>query len=252
MIKEIAIVSLLFTSVAFSQDRGSKPGSIADTRAPAPETISGTNSEGFDDITNLPAGWVLENRSNPIGTTDAWFQGNDVVFAAQAGAPTAYAAANFNATAGSDICTWMIMPDLGFLDTVSFWTRTATGSTFPDRMFVMHSPTGGTNTGDCFTDFGDFTNSLVEINPTLAQGGYPEDWTQFTANVGGEGRVAFVYYVADGGPAGNNSNFIGVDSVEWVAGAPPAPAVPVPSLQWYALVALMLVLLTLGYRKVKS
>ena len=53
MIKKIAIVSLLFTSVAFSQDRGSKAGSIADTRAPAPEVIAGGPSlleEGFDEL----------------------------------------------------------------------------------------------------------------------------------------------------------------------------------------------------------
>jgi hypothetical protein len=250
MIKKIAIVSLLFTSVAFSQDRGSKAGSIADTRAPAPEVIAGGPSlleEGFDDITNLP-GWTFDNQSAAPNLD--WFQGNTAVFNAQAGPADSYIGANFNSTGGSEICNWLIMPDLGELSTVDFWTRTTTGNTFPDRMFVVHSPTGGTNTGDCFTDFGDFTNSLVEINPTLAVSGYPDDWAQFTANVNGEGRVAFVYFVADGGPVGTNSNFIGIDSV--VASGPIVPPAPIPSLQWYGLIALMLVLLTLGYRRVKS
>jgi len=251
MIKKIAIASLLFTSIAFSQDRGSKPGSLVDLRAPAPEAINGGGAvleEGFLDITNLP-GWIVDNRSNPVGTT-GWGQGVDTVFAAQAGGPTEYISANFNNTAGSDICNWLILPDLGELSTVDFWTRTVTGSTFPDRLFVVHSPTGGVNTGDCFTDFGDFTTSLIEINPSLTVGGYPEDWTQLTANVNGTGRVAFVYFVADGGPLGANSNYIGIDSV--VAAGPVAPPVPVPSMQWYSLIALMLVLMTLGYRKVKS
>ncbi len=216
-IKNAILLAALTSSSVFAQSNTAKPGFVVDNTAPLAE-ILGPTAEGFDDVMSLP-GWILDNQSNPVGTSDAWFQGNDTVFPAHMGGTTAYAAANFNATAGSDICTWLIMPDLGALQTVSFWTRTATGSTFPDRMFVVHSPTGSTTTGDCFTGFGDFTNTLVEINPDLMAGGYPEDWTQFTANVNGTGRVAFVYWVADGGPTGANSNFIGVDTVEWVAGA---------------------------------
>lgn len=218
--KKIILLSALICSTTMAQVNGAKPGSSIDTRAPVAD-LMGTNSEGFEDITNLP-GWVMDNQSSPVGSAD-WFQGNGTsTFPAQAGGTDEYIAVNYNSTAGSDICNWLVLPDLGFLQTLSFWTRTATGSTWPDRLFLLHSPTGGTTTGDCFTDFGDFTNSLVEVNPALVTGGYPEDWTQFTSNINATGRFAFVYFVADGGPTGNNSNYIGIDSVEWVAGSPEA------------------------------
>lgn len=53
-------------------------------------------SETFDDVTALPgSGWAQINHSIPAGTT-SWFQGNAAIFPAQAGATTAYIAANFN------------------------------------------------------------------------------------------------------------------------------------------------------------
>jgi uncharacterized repeat protein (TIGR01451 family) len=219
MIKKAILISALLSGSVLAQDNSARGAFVRDNTPPVAD-VQGVTTEGFDDITNLP-GWITDNRSNPVGTTD-WFQGNTGVFNAQAGPADSYIGANFNNTAGSDICNWLIMPDLGFLQSVNFWTRTTLANTFPDRMFVVHSPTGGTTTGDCFTDFGDFTNSLVEINPNLDTGGYPDDWTQFTANVNGSGRVAFVYFVANGGPVGANSNFIGIDSVDWVAGVPEA------------------------------
>ena len=217
MIKKAIMLSALIGGSALAQDNSARVGFIRDTTPPVAEVL-GTAAEGFDDITNLP-GWIMDNRSNPVGTTD-WFQGNIAVFTAQAGPDDSYIGANFNNTSGSDICNWLIMPDLGFLQSVTFWTRTGTGNTFPDRMFVLHSPTGGTTTGDCFNGFGDFTDTLIEINPDLNTGGYPDDWAQMTANVNGTGRVAFVYFVADGGPVGANSNFIGIDSLEYLAGSP--------------------------------
>lgn len=207
--------TLAISGIAHAQDNSARAGFVQDTRTPA--AING-GAEDFADITNLP-GWIMDNQSNPLGTTD-WFQGNDTVFAAQAGATTAYIAANFNNTSGSNICNWLIMPDNGFVQSVTFWTRTTTGNTFPDRMHVVHSPSGGTTTGDCFGGFGDFTNTLLTINDGLVTGGYPQDWTEFTVNPNASGRVAFVYYVANGGPTGVNSNYIGLDTVSFVAGIP--------------------------------
>ena len=247
MIKKAILLMSFISAGSFAQDNFARDGFVRDN---TPPTISAAGAptitvEGFDDVTNLP-GWIMDNRSNPVGTTD-WFQGNTAVFSAQAGPVDSYIGANFNNTSGSDICNWLIMPDIGFMESVSFWTRTSTGSTFPDRMFVVHSPAGGTTTGDCFGDFGDFTDSLIEINPTLATGGYPDSWTQFTADVNSSGRVAFVYFVSDGGPVGANSNFIGIDSVSTFA-----PARPIPSLQWYGLALLVLALLVFGMRRAKA
>jgi hypothetical protein len=69
----------------------------------------------------------------------------------------------------------------------------------------------------------------LAVNPTLAVGGYPTTWTQFSATISGIGnnvssRVAFRYWVTNGGPTGANSNFIGIDRV--VIGTPPTCDVP--------------------------
>jgi uncharacterized repeat protein (TIGR01451 family) len=218
-INKTILIGALIASSSLTQANTARPGTTPSFTAPVIET-RGVNSEGFDDIMTLDgAGWIQDNQSNPVGTTD-WFQGNDAVFPAQAGATTAYIGANFNNTGGSDICNWLILPDLGYLQSLSFWTRTTVGNTFPDRLQVVYSPTGGTTTGNCFGGFGDFTTTLLEINPALALGGYPQDWTQFNLSPNADGRFAFVYYVADGGPLGSNSNYIGIDTVEWVAGSP--------------------------------
>jgi hypothetical protein len=57
---------------------------------------------------------------------------------------------------------------------------------------------------------------VLSVNPTLSIGGYPEDWTQITANFVGvgfssaSGRFAFRYNVPDNI---TNGDYIGIDSV---------------------------------------
>ncbi len=186
----------------------------------------------FEDVSNLP-GWIISNQSNPIGET-SWFQGSGTpnVMTAQEGEVDSFIAANYRNTVGtaetiSTICNYLIMPELGNLESVSFYTRSRIAANnfniYPDRLFVMYSPTGEVNTGNCTDDFGDFTETLLVINPNLtkestAPEGYPlQTWEQFIVDVnGGGGRVAFVYYVEDAGFFGTNSNYIGIDTVEWV------------------------------------
>ncbi|MBX3059023.1 MAG: choice-of-anchor J domain-containing protein [Anaerolineae bacterium] len=186
-------------------------------------------SEDFADITNLP-GWFMQNNSAPLGST-GWFQGNSAVFPAHAGAPTAYIGANFNNTSGvGTISNWLLTPELALSngDTLSFWTRTAAGSTWPDRLQVRLSTAGAsTNVGSGANDVGDFTTLLLDINDTYTVGGYPEVWTQFTVTlsgipVGTTGRFALRYYVENAGPNGANSNYIGIDTVEYVSNPIPA------------------------------
>jgi hypothetical protein len=49
--------------------------------------------------------------------------------------------------------------------------------------------------------------------------GYPQAWTEFTITLDSvgttpvDGRIGFRYFVTDGGPAGSNSNYIGIDTV---------------------------------------
>lgn len=217
-----AVIVSAGMSAALAQDRGSR--GIA---APEPQQAGkpvwtppiapfGTNvlSEDFADITTLAgAGWVQTNNSAPLGTT-GWFQGNSAVFPSQAGAPTAYIGANFNNTSGAGtIDNWLITPvlPLNTLSEFSFFSRSPTGSTFPDRIQVRMNVTNtGTNTAD-------FTVLLADINPVTTAG-----WTQTVINsfpgAPASGRLAFRYFVTNGGPDGANSDYIGIDSVLAVQG----------------------------------
>jgi hypothetical protein len=192
-------------------------------------------SEGFDDITTLPgAGWFSQNNSSPIGST-GWFQGNAAVFVAHSGATNSYLGANFNNTAGTGtISNWMLTPVLSLNDgdQVSFWTRTADGSIWPDRLELRLSTAGAsTNVGTLATDVGDFTTLLLSVNPDLTQGGYPAVWTEYMVTISGvgttpvDGRLAFRYYVTNAGPTGTNSNYIGIDTFSFTDVVVTAPDV---------------------------
>ncbi|MFZ2095862.1 MAG: choice-of-anchor J domain-containing protein [Anaerolineales bacterium] len=197
-------------------------GGVPDTTPPVVYVSPANFSEGFDDITNLPE-WFMQNNSDPLGLTD-WFQGNDTVFPAYDGAPTAYIAANYNNTAGvGTISNWLLTPQqaLGNGATFSFWTRTVEGSSYPDRLQVRLSTEGdSTDVGTGAEEVGDFATLLLDINPNLEIGGYPEIWTQYVITLsdipeGSSGRLAFRYYVTEAGPSGNNSDYIGIDLVEY-------------------------------------
>jgi hypothetical protein len=166
-------------------------------------------SEGFDNIANL-SNWVQLNESVPVGAT-GWFQGNPNVFPAFEGPDNSYIGANFNNTAGvGTIANWLMTPELSFglAADLSFFTR-AVGQFFPDRLEVRLSTAGASS------DPSSFGTLLLAINPDLLPSTYPEEWTQFTASIpaGGSGRIGFFYTVSDGGPFGDNSNYIGIDSV---------------------------------------
>jgi hypothetical protein len=220
---------------------GARGGAANGGPAPLAYTSTASFSEGFDDITTLPgAGWYFQNNSSPLGLTD-WFQGNDTVFPSHAGAPTAYIGANFNNTSGAGtISNWMLTPEISLAngDTISFWTRTAAGSIWADRLQVRLSTAGSsTNVGTLATDVGDFTTLLLDINPTLVSTGYPQVWTQYTATLSGipggaTGRVAFRYFVTDGGPSGNNSNYIGIDTLEYTSAGGPQTCASPSSVPW--------------------
>ncbi len=185
--------------------------------------ISSNFGEGFDDITLLPgAGWFLQNLSDPLGTSN-WFQGNPTVFAAHEGEPNSYIGANFNNTAGGTgiISNWLMTPEVQLFNgtELRFWTRVGTGgNAFPDRLEVRLSSSGSsTFAGSAATDVGDFDTLLLSVNENLGSN-YPEVWTEFVVEVSGlaeptSGRFAFRYFVTDAGPAGDNSNFIGIDTV---------------------------------------
>jgi hypothetical protein len=183
-----------------------------------------TLNEGFDNVSTLiPGGWAMINMSSPMGST-GWYQGVSSVFVAYDGAPEAYIAANYNNTSGAGtISNWLITPvyTIHNGDVMTFYTRTASGSLWPDRLEVRLSISGNsTNVGTTELSVGDFSTLLLSINPNLVVHGYPEAWTQLTVTVSGlpdveTGRFAFRYFVTDGGPIGDNSNYIGIDRVQF-------------------------------------
>jgi hypothetical protein len=177
-------------------------------------------NEGFANVAGLTAaGWNQQNLSTPIGTNPNWGQGNTLVFPEYSAPANSYVSTNYNAVAGAGtISNWLITPTLNLSngDVISFYTRTA-ANVYPDNLQVRMSTNGAsTNVGATNTSVGDFSNLLLEINPNLTAAGYPMIWTQYTITVSGlaapsSGRIAFRYYVPNGGPSGVNSDLIGID-----------------------------------------
>lgn len=200
---------------------------------------------------SLGSNWFARNNSVPAGTT-CWFQGNAGVFPAQAGDPTSYAGSNFNATTGANtLSTWLVTPrvQFGAGAVLEFWVRKgAVATDFPDRLQVRASTaadTGTPNVGTAALDVGTFTTLVLDINPTLTAGDqacvggitnpadgvinrFPRDWCRVRITTGlpagGIGRLAFRYFVTSGGPAGANSDFIGVDTFSFVEGSSTPPS----------------------------
>jgi hypothetical protein len=127
--------------------------------------------------------------------------------------------ANFNNTTGTNTINNLMMSPVRTFnngDTISFWTRTFSPATFPDRMRLLLSTNGAS------TAVGDFSTVLLDINSGLTTTGYPTVYTQFSATLTGlggptSGRFALNYFVPGGGPSGANSDFIGIDDVQYTA-----------------------------------
>jgi len=177
-------------------------------------------------VGNLPsvpvvAGWSVKNNSSPLGT-QSWQSGSNASpFPPQAG--MGFALVNANSTTDENtISNWLLTPVISFNagDLVQFFTRTFSPVQFPDRLQVRLSTNGNsTDVGTTATTVGDFTSLLLDINPNLTTNGYPTSWTLESINLptGGTGRLAFRYFVPQGGPSGTNSNVIGIDSLNVTA-----------------------------------
>lgn len=197
-------------------------------------------TEGFADITTLiPSGWRMQNNSQPGPGATGWFQGSTAALTSQSGAPNSYIAANYdNGTGASTLSNWLLTPALTLVNggQFTFWTRTMSIPAYADRLQVRLSTNGtSSNVGSSATDVGDFTTLLLDINPTYTLTGYPNVWTQFTLTLSGlvpqsTGRLAFRYFVENGGPSGTNSDYIGIDSVEYACATPTPTPTPSPAV----------------------
>lgn len=181
-------------------------------------------SEGFDNVSTLPAsGWVqVNNSATPAGT--GWFQGNAGIFTAFSGAENSYVAANFlstGATTGA-VSNWLILPTLT-LDSssvLSFMVRTG-GEGFLDKLEVRFSTNGAsTNVGTTSTSVGDFSILLGTYSADTAGGWEGLSFGLWGLSAPTSGRLAFRYVVDNVATAGN---YIGIDNVS-VTAAVPEPA----------------------------
>jgi len=180
-----------------------------------------TGTVGNTPSVPVVAGWSVQNRSTVVGT-ESWQSGSaSSPFPPQAG--TGFALVNANSTTDQNtISNWLFTPVMSFNagDQITFWTRTIAPVQFADRLQVRLSTSGNsTNVGNTDLSFGDFATTLLDINPNQTLVGYPTVWTQESVSfpVGGTGRLAFRYFVTNGGPAGANSNMIGIDTLNVVS-----------------------------------
>jgi len=146
----------------------------------------------------------------------------------QAGGPNSFALVNFTSTGsqaatGATISNWLFSPIVNVQngDVVTFYTRIGKfdQAAYADNLQLRMSTNGAFTTDPAADPFavGDYTNLLVEVNPNLDLTSYPTTWTQYSYTVAGlsgpsDVKFAFRYFVTDGGPNGNNSDIIGIDS----------------------------------------
>jgi hypothetical protein len=191
-------------------------------------------TETFTNVPNLfLTGWAAQNLSTSASTT-LWAQGATTYwnsFDNAGGLNTDWAMCDFNSvsTGTGTVSNWGFTPNLTTLsngDTIRFFTRTSTTVTYPDRLQIRISVNGAsTNVGATDVSVGDFTYLQADINPTYSLAayptGYPTAWTQIQIIVSGlpagnqSGRIAFRYFVENGGPSGVNSFRVGIDNFEY-------------------------------------
>ena len=180
---------------------------------------SQTFIEDFEDLSSLSDWYFLNNSDSPNAN---WGNGNTNNFNAYNG--TAFLGVGYESSNSLDPVTlsnWAVSPSRTFNngDVITFYSRRINFTpVFPDRLEERMSSAGNSiYTGFSAEDTGDFTTLLLSINVDLTSTGYPSEWTQYTVIISGlngpvNGRIAFRYFVPDGGPGGSNSNYIGVDS----------------------------------------
>ena len=151
-------------------------------------------------------GWTVLDVDGG-GIVSAFWTGNPSVFPAYEGPAEGYVASNYNgANALGVIDHWLISPEITVSvgDTLRFWQRSPN---FPldDSIYVRYSTTAGVTPSDFDQTWGRYVTSKT-------------GWEQWvgTFNHSGTIRFAIQYYIFDGGPSGNNSNYIGLDLIEVV------------------------------------
>jgi hypothetical protein len=209
----------------------------AEDKPAPPPVVSKSFTEEFDSVANLSKkGWVLVNNSFPYGPL-GWRQGkyelggklgNEIVgFPAYSAVYSPNEFASVDLTCGNDLATlscWLITPPTPMKngDQLSFYTRTK--GDYADRLEVRANfSSASAHVGKGPDEVGDFKDTLLVINRELNLVDYPIAWTKYTITLSKvptnlvSGRIAFRYFVTEGGPSGANSDMIGVDKLEFIS-----------------------------------
>lgn len=210
-------------------------------------------TEEFDTVsTAISKGWMIKNNTKPLGTV-GWMQGYFYVSLYHGLVPKSLGTAPFNYPAaggfgdnnpsfsGADFimttsecgfnianCSnWLISPEITVKDgdVISFYTRTYDNPALAaDRLQVrMNDVNNSANVGIDSNSVGDFAKLLLDINPnylTQGTGSYPGAWQQFSIIIAGvpdpkKTRIAFRYYVPNGGPQGPNGLGVAIDKFKF-------------------------------------
>jgi hypothetical protein len=204
---------VLISVMSFSQENTRVPFSDNTWKALSIQN-DGLNSIFLDDmngdntVAGLQArGWVVLDEDGG-GTTPPWNQGDITVFEAYEGPTNGYTFTNYQGANGFLIDQWLISPEIivNTGDTLSFWYRSPDGSTWDDSLYIRYSTTAGITPADFDQTWGRY---YVPIT----------GWTRWTGifNHSGTIRFAIQYYITDGGPSGNNSNYVGIDYIEVIS-----------------------------------
>ena len=204
-------------------------------------------SEDFDTAyAALARGWHFINKSIPVGG-DVWQNGGGLPpwFPAYSshGSYVGFVGADYTSTtaAAGIISNWIVSPPVIMQngDKIVFYTRgllyySGTGSDSTDyanRLQLSINQFNDQLTVGNGTDPGDFTNTLVDINPNYefyhtdpnqySPTAYPSSWTRFEGTVTGlnepvKGRFAFRYFVEGAGWNGLGSG-VGIDKVSYIS-----------------------------------
>jgi hypothetical protein len=191
-----------------------KTPSTSDITHAPPLRLSGTpiysdNFDGANDTTALKArGYKVYYRgAGPQGIAAVWFQGNPAVFVAYNGPSNGYVGSNYETVTGAnDIDNWLVLPAQNILtdDSLYFYQRSPTASSYPDTIRVMYSAAG-----DSVPEAG----TWIELGrfKTTTSGSWERKGFR-APSPGAAARFAIRYAVADGG-TGNNSDYIGIDAL---------------------------------------
>jgi len=197
------------------------PTTVNHVDSPTGTVVYLDNFDGANDTTSLKArGYKPYYRGTGAqGLTATWFQPSAAPpFPGFNGGTTGYVAANYNVvTLANNIDSWLVLPRLaGGIqagDSLYFYERSVTASTFPDSVRVMYSANDSIPEGT-WVELGRFQTN---ITTGWERKGFRAPTT--SAN----GRFAIRYCVVSGGPSGANSDYMGVDALTIERSAPPVP-----------------------------